>query len=131
MAVMAVAMAVALFGVYRNLTSPFGVFGLPPLVQPAVDTALETRLREKLELADARVRGFRLAQGRMPSSMDDLVAEGLATRASIEGVELTVSARGYRLQLPGPAGAVAIERTFAVREPPPPPPASPTPTPKK
>ena len=130
-AFMAVAMAVALFGVYRNLTSPFGVFGLPPLVQPAVDTALETRLREKLELADARVRGFRLAQGRMPSSMDDLVAEGLATRASIEGVELTVSARGYRLQLPGPAGAVAIERTFAVREPPPPPPASPTPTPKK
>ena len=32
------------FGAYRNLTSPFGIFGLPPLVQPAVNTARETRL---------------------------------------------------------------------------------------
>ena len=82
-ALMAVALLAALFGVYRSLTSPFGVFGLPPLVQPAVNTALETRLRERLEVADARIRGFRLAYGRLPASRDELVAEGLATRASI------------------------------------------------
>jgi len=126
---MAVALVVALFGVYRNLTSPFGVFGLPPLVQPAVNTALETRVREKLELADARVRGFRLAYGRLPASMDEIVSEGLATRASIEGVELKASARGYHVEMAGPEGPVRIERTFSFREPVPVP--SPTPTPKK
>lgn len=130
-AFMAVALLVAVFGVYRNLTSPFGVFGLPPLVQPAVDTMIETRLRERLELADARVRGFRLAQGRLPSSMDELVSEGLATKDSVEGVQLNVSARGYRVEMAGPDGPVAIERMFPVQEPPAPPSPSPTPTPKK
>ncbi|HRB12606.1 MAG TPA: hypothetical protein PKU70_06310, partial [Vicinamibacteria bacterium] len=130
-AFMAVALLVALFGVYRNLTSPFGVFGLPPLVQPAVNTALETRLRERLEVADARVRGFRLAYGRLPASMDELVAEGLATRASVDGIQLSASPRGYRVEMPGPDGPVRIERSFFVVEAPPPPPPSPTPTPKK
>ena len=129
-ALMAVAMAAALFGVYRNLASPFGVFGLPPLVQPAVNTALETRLRERLELAEARVRGFRLAYGRMPASMDEVVSEGLATKASVEGIQLSVTAMGYRVELPGPDGPVRIERAFRVQEPPPAP-ASPTPTPRK
>ncbi len=129
-ALMAVAMAAAIFGVYRNLTSPFGVFGLPPLVHPAVNTALETRLRERLELAEARVRGFRLAYGRMPASMDEVVSEGLATRASVEGIQLSVTPRGYRVELSGPDGPVRIERAFRVQEPPPAP-ASPTPTPRK
>jgi hypothetical protein len=129
-AFMAVALLVAVFGIYRNLTSPFGVFGLPPLVQPAVNTALETRLRERLELADARVRGFRLAYGRLPASMDELVSEGLATKAAVDGIRLSVSAKGYRVETPGPDGSVGIERAFLVKEPPPPSP-SPTPTPKK
>ncbi len=130
-AFMAVALVAALFGVYRNLTSPFGVFGLPPLVQPAVNTALETRLRERLELADARVRGFRLAYGRLPASMDELVSEGLATKASIEGVQLSVSPKGYRVEMRGPDGPVHIDRAFLVREAAPLPPPSPTPIPKK
>jgi hypothetical protein len=130
-AFMAVAVLIALFGVYRNLTSPFGVFGLPPLLQPAVNTALETRLREKLEVADARVRGFRLAYGRLPSSMDELVAEGLATRASIDGIEFSASPRGYRVETAGPDGPVRIDRAFLVQEPRATPSASPTPTPKK
>lgn len=130
-ALMAVALLVALFGVYRNLTSPFGVFGLPPLVQPAVNTALETRLRERLELADTRVRGFRLAYGRLPASMDELVSEGLATKASVDGIQLNVSEKGYRVEIRGPEGPVGIERAFLVTEPPPLPSPSPTPTPKK
>jgi len=130
-AFMAVALLVALFGVYRNLTAPFGVFGLPPLVQPAVNTALETRLRERLEIADARVRGFRLAYGRLPASMDELVSEGLATRASVDGIQLSVSAKGYRVETPGPDGSVGIERAFLVKEPPSLPSPSPSPTPKK
>lgn len=130
-AFMAVAILVALFGVYRNLTSPFGVFGLPPLVQPAVNTALETRLRERLEVADARVRGFRLAYGRLPSSLDELVTEGLATRASLDGIQLSASPRGYRMEMRGPDGPVRIDRAFFVVEAPPPPPPSPTPTPRK
>lgn len=128
-AFMAVALLLALFGVYRNLTSPFGVFGLPPLVLPAVNTALETRLRERLEVADARVRGFRLAYGRLPVSMDELVSEGLATTASVEGVQLSLSPRGYRVEMRGPEGPVGIERALFVVEPPPPP--SPTPSPKR
>jgi hypothetical protein len=130
-AFMAVALAAALFGVFRNLTAPFGVFGLPPLVQPAVNTVLETRLRERLELADARVRGFRLAYGRLPASMDEVVAEGLATKASVEGVQLKASASGYQVELSGPDGPVRIERAFLAREPSPPPSPSPTPTPKR
>jgi len=130
-AFMAVALLAALFGVYRNLTSPFGVFGLPPLVQPAVNTALETRLRERLEFADARVRGFRLAYGRLPATMDELVSEGLATRASVDGIQLTASSKGYRVEMRGPDGPVGIERAFLVREAPPLPSPSPTPTPKK
>ncbi len=128
---MAVAILAALFGVYRNLTSPFGVFGLPPLVQPAVNTALETRLRERLEIVDARVRGFRLAYGRLPTSLDELVTEGLATRASVDGIQLSASPRGYRMEMRGPDGPVGIERAFFVVEAPPPPPPSPTPTPRK
>ncbi len=130
-AFMAVALLVALFGVYRNLTSPFGVFGLPPLVQPAVNTALETRLRERLEIADARVRGFRLAYGRLPASLDELVSEGLATKASVDGIQLNVSAKGYRVEMRGPDGPVGIDRALLVQEPPPLPSPSPTPTPKK
>ena len=105
------------------------MFALPPLVQPAVNTALETRLRERLEVADARIRGFRLAYGRLPASMDELVSEGLATRASIEGIQLNASTSGYRVEMRGPEGPVRIERAFLLKEAPPLP--SPSPTPKK
>ena len=113
-AFMAIAILAALFGVSRNLTAPFGVFGLPPLVQPAVNTALETRLMERLEIADARIRGFRLAYGRLPASLDELVTEGLATKTSIEGLKLTVSESGFTVEAPGPEGRVYIDRTFAM-----------------
>ncbi len=116
MAFMAVAVLAAFFGVYRNLTAPFGVFGLPPLVQPAVNSALATRLLEKLEVADARIRGFRLAHGRLPASMDELVSESLATKASVDGIQLTASAKGYSISMPGPEGPVRIERVFSVQE---------------
>lgn len=141
LAFMAVALLAALFGVYRNLTSPFGVFGLPALVQPAVNSALETRLREKLEVADARVRGFRIAYGRLPASMDELVSEGLATRPSVDGIRLEASPHGYRIEMSGPQGPVHIERVLSapsagdVAPPEAPvagaPSASPTVTPKK
>jgi hypothetical protein len=127
---MAAALLLALVGVYRTLTSPFAVYGLPPLIQPAVNTALETRLRERLEVADARIRGFRLAYGRLPASMDELVSEGLATQASVAGIQLTGSDKGYRVETAGPDGPVGIDRAFLVRQPPPPAP-SPTPTPRR
>jgi hypothetical protein len=127
-AFMAVALAAALFGVVRNLNAPFGVFGLPPLLQPAVNTTFETRLRERLELTDARIRGFRLAYGRLPASIDELVAEGLATKASVDGIQFKPSGNGYQVEVRGPEGPVRIERTFLAQEPPPPPP---TPTPKR
>jgi len=130
-AFMAVALVIALFGVYRNLTSPFGVFGLPPLVQPAVNVALETRVRERLELIEARIRGFRLTHGRLPATMDELVAEGLATKASIEGVQLSAAPRGYYLEMAGPEGPVRLERAFLAPDLPAPPSPSPTPNPKK
>ncbi len=107
-------MAAALFGVYRNLTSPFGVFGLPALVQPAVNTALNTRLRERLEAVDARVRGFRLAQGRWPATLDELVTEGLTTRDALEGIKLTPSEAGYSLELMGPDSVIRIARSLAI-----------------
>lgn len=116
MAFMAVAVLLALFGVYRNLTTPFGVFGLPPLVQQAVNTAAETRLWERLEVADARIRGFRLAYGRLPASMDELASEGLATPESIEGIRLVVSETGYRAEITGPEGVLHIDRNLAARD---------------
>ncbi len=125
---MAVAILAALFGAYRNLTSPFGVFGLPPLVQPAVNTARETRVIEKLEAADARIRGFRLAYGRLPASTDELVSEGLATKASVSGVSLVVSQNGYRVEAQGPEGPLHIDRTFTVQAAPVAPSPSPVPT---
>ena len=109
---MAIAVLAALFGVYKNLASPFGVFGLPPLVQPAVNSALATRLMERLELVDARVRGFRLAHGRLPASVDELATEGLATRASLEGIRLIVTDKGYTVEASGPDGPVQIARSL-------------------
>jgi len=128
LALMAVAILAALFGAYRNLTSPFGVFGLPPLVQPAVNTARETRVIEKLEAADARIRGFRLAYGRLPASTDELVSEGLATKASVSGLSLVVSQNGYRVEAQGPEGPLHIDRTFTVQPAPVAPSPSPVPT---
>ena len=113
-AFMAVALLAALFGIYRNFTSPFGIFGLPPLLQPAVDVARAGRLLERLELIDARVRGFRLAHGRLPATIDELVSEGLATKASLEGVRLTVTDKAYSLEASGPGGPVEISRQLAV-----------------
>lgn len=113
-ALMAIAVCAALFGVYRNLTSPFGVFGLPALVQPAVNAALNTRLRERLEQIDARVRGFRIAQGRLPSTLDELVTEGLASRATIENVKMLPAENGYVLEVQGPDSRVGIRRWFAL-----------------
>ncbi len=135
-ALMVVALLAALFGIYRNLTTPFGVFGLPPLVKEAVDTALEAQLLEKLEVADARVRAFRLAYGRLPLSLDELVSEGLATRASVEGIGLELSPNGYRVAMTGPAGAVRLDRDLLVGEAEVPPPGSepapsPIPSPQK
>jgi hypothetical protein len=130
LAFMGIAILAALFGAYRNLTAPFGVFGLPPLVQPAVNTALETRVRERLEQAEARVRGFRLAYGRLPANLDEVVSEGLATKDSMAGLSLVVSPHGFRVEAPGPEGILHIDRAFTAQAPPPPPP-SPSPTPAK
>jgi hypothetical protein len=63
--------------------------------------------------------------------MDELVAEGLSTRSSIEGISLNVSATGYSVVAPGPGGPVRIERAFSVQEAVVAPSPSPTPTPKK
>jgi len=125
---MVVALGAAAFGVYQNLKSPFGIFGLPPLVQPAVDSAIETRVREKLEIADARVRGFRIAYGRLPASLDELVSEGIASPRSIEGIQLTPSPQGYALQATGPLGVVRLDRAFEAQVAPMP---SPSPSPRK
>jgi hypothetical protein len=113
-ALMAVAVLLGLFGAYQSLTSPFGLYGLPPLVRPAVNSALVTRLMERLELVDARVRGFRLAQGRLPASLDELVAEGLSTKASLEGIRISATDRGYTVEASGPDGPVRIVRSLSV-----------------
>jgi hypothetical protein len=63
--------------------------------------------------------------------MDELVSEGLATKATVDGIQLNVSAKGYRVEMRGPDGPVGIDRAFLVKEPPPLPSPSPTPTPKK
>jgi hypothetical protein len=125
---MAVALAAAAFGVFQNLKSPFGIFGLPPLVQPAVDSALETRLRERLEIADARVAGYRIAHGRIPAALEEVVSAGLASASSMEGIRITPTPAGYTLELSGPEGAVRIDRVYAAQPVPTP---SPSPTPRK
>ena len=131
LALMVVAIAVSLFGVSRNLKSPFAVFGLPPLMQPLVDSALETRQMERLEFLDPRVRGFRLAHGRLPASVDELVTEGLATKDSVEGLRITPTAGGYVIEVQGPRNSLRLERllTFRGVTPGPAPGASPSPSP--
>jgi hypothetical protein len=128
LALTAVAVLAALFGAYRSLTAPFGVFGLPPLVQSAVNSALETRVFERIEQAEARVRGFRIAYGRLPASLDEIVSEGLATRESMAGLSLVVSPNGFRVEGQGPEGLLHLDRVFAVQLPPTPSP-SPSPVP--
>ena len=119
LALMAVAIVVSLFGVYRNLKSPFAVFGLPPLMQPLVDSAIETRQIERLEFLDARVRGFRLAQGRLPASVEELVTEALATKDSVAGLRIKPKPGGYVLEADGPRSPLRIERSLGVRGAPP------------
>lgn len=126
---MVVALLVAVFGVYKNLASPFAVFGLSPLIQPLVDSSRETRLLERIELAESRVRGFRLAYGRLPSSLDELVAEGFASKSSVEGLTMTNSISGFAIQTAGPNGEVRIERTYGLTGVPQEPAASVSPSP--
>lgn len=113
MAFMGLAVLAALFGVYQNLTSPFGIFGQSPLLRPAVNAALATRLIERMEVTQARVAGFRLAYGRLPATLDELVSEGLATRGSVEGLSLTSSPQGYSIEATGPEGPLRITRALA------------------
>ena len=67
---------------------------------------------ERLEDLDARVRGFRIAYGRLPSSMDELVSEGLATRESVEGVQISVNGSAYVLEAPGPRSPIRLYRAL-------------------
>jgi hypothetical protein len=128
-ALLAVAVALAAFGVVRNWRQPFAVFGLAPLVQPMLDGLAGSVDQGRLFDLDGRVRAFRLTEGRLPANLEELTAASLATTQDVAGVRYTATANGFRLEVDSPSGLVALDRDLRGAAPPPAPPASPTPAP--
>lgn len=128
-ALLAVALALVGFGVFRNWTQPFGVFGLAPLLQPMVNGLAGSVAQGRLFDLDARVRAFRLAEGRLPASLDELTSASLAVPGDLSGVRYSTTPNGFRLEADSPHGTVVVERDLRGPAPAPTPAAPETPSP--
>lgn len=128
-ALLGVALLAAGFGVYRNWRSPFGVFGAPPLIQPMLNGLKSTDVERTLVDLDARVRAFRIAEGRLPQNLDELAQAGFATRSETAGVTLNATATGFSLSANSASGPLRFDRSLVNTVPPPDATVSPSPSP--
>jgi hypothetical protein len=73
----AVVALLSLVGLVANLSAPFGVTGLAPLLRPTYQIVLEGVRLERLERLDRALLAFQLNHGTVPRTLDELVSEGL------------------------------------------------------
>jgi hypothetical protein len=73
---MAAAVVLSIFGLVVQMKTPFGIMGRPPLIDGGLVMSGVNRAR--LERLDRSIVAFHLAHGAAPSTLDELVEEGLA-----------------------------------------------------
>ena len=116
----AVAVLLALGGVYFQRTSPFGVTGQPPLLQGTEQLMLQGVSRTRLERLDRAVLAYDLQKGTVPRTLSDLVSQGLVDRSYLSDpwarpFHYALTDNGYLLSAVDDAGKKTgplIERTL-------------------
>jgi len=118
-AIAGVALVLALAGAAFQLRTPFGVLGRPPLLQDTFNLYLEEASRARLDRLDRALEAFRLANGSLPATLDDVVAAGLVDRSFLKDpwarpYHYEIAGRGYALNAVDDAGK-AIDGTLIQR----------------
>jgi len=116
----AVAVLLALAGIYFQRTSPFGVTGQPPLLQGTEQLMLQGVSRTRLERLDRAVLAYDLQKGTVPRTLSDLVSQGLVDRSYLSDpwarpFHYALTDNGYLLSAVDDAGKKTgplIERTL-------------------
>ena len=73
--------AIALAGVAMRRADPLAVVGQPGFLEGSYDVLLGDVMRSRLQRLDQSVLAYRLAQGSLPRTLEDLVARGLVDRS--------------------------------------------------
>jgi hypothetical protein len=74
-----IVLSAAAIGVQTH--SPFAVTGFPAYLRPRYERLLEGVSHARLERLDRGIVAFRLASGRLPSTLEDVVTSGLVDRS--------------------------------------------------
>jgi len=81
---MGAALALSLVSTATRWGTPFGVVGLPPLLSGSYALMLDAVTEVRLARLDRAVQAYRLATGRLPRTLDDLVKAGLVDRSYLK-----------------------------------------------
>ena len=117
----AAVVAVALFGVAVRRAEPLAVIGQPHFLRGSYDLLLGDVSHSRLQRLDQAVLAYRLAQGTLPRTLEDLVTRGLADRSYLKDpwarpYHYALTANGYLLSAVDDAGkkipSTTIERVL-------------------
>jgi hypothetical protein len=81
---LAVAAVLGLAGLLASHARPFSVAMRPPLLEGAYGSVLDAVSRARLQRLDRAVQAYRLANGAMPRTLEDLAASGLVDRSYLK-----------------------------------------------
>jgi hypothetical protein len=118
--------ALSLVAVVARWGTPFAVVGLPPLLSDSYDSLLEGVSRNRLSGLDRAVGAYQLWRGRLPKTLDDLVAGGLIDRAYLKDpwarpYHYALTESGYLLSAVDDRGraegSLVIERSLPAERP--------------
>jgi hypothetical protein len=118
-AIAAVALVLALAGAAFQRNAPFGVLGRPPLLSDTLGLYLEEASRARLDRLDRALEAFRLANGTLPATLDDVVSAGLVDKSFLKDpwarpYHYEIAGKGYALNAVDDAGK-AIDGTLIQR----------------
>jgi hypothetical protein len=120
--VMALVAALSVVGAFAQISSPFAVTGLRPILQGSYTLLLDSVSHSRLRRLDEALQARHLAQGALPRALDALVEEGLVEATYLKDpwqrpFHYVPSGGGYLLSAVDDAGKVrpstVIQRTLA------------------
>jgi hypothetical protein len=123
---LAVAGVLGLAGTAANLSRPFAVAGRPPLLEPAYGSLLDAVSQSRLMRLDRGVQAYRLANGALPKTLEDLVGASLVDRSYLKDpwarpYHYALTQDGYLLSAVDDRGkrlpATILERTLPPLQP--------------
>jgi hypothetical protein len=74
-------LALALAGIVVQRRSPFGVTGLPPVLDRAYATLVDGATRSRLARLERAIEAWRATHGAPPAALEDLARAGLVDRS--------------------------------------------------